>query len=60
MDHTPGQRQFSDIKACQNFYKGKYGYNDQQMSEFVDLSIHNFDIHAEQNTKYVFRTSAYK
>ena len=35
MDHTPGQRQFSDIPQYRRYYKGRYGLDDRQMDEFI-------------------------
>ena len=35
MDHTPGQRQFVSLDAYYTYYQGKYGLNDQEMSEFI-------------------------
>jgi alpha-D-ribose 1-methylphosphonate 5-triphosphate diphosphatase len=35
MDHTPGQRQFTDMKKFCQYYQGKYGFNDEQMRRLI-------------------------
>jgi len=35
MDHTPGQRQFTDIARYRHYYMGRYGLNERQMDEFI-------------------------
>jgi alpha-D-ribose 1-methylphosphonate 5-triphosphate diphosphatase len=35
MDHTPGQRQFTDIPQYRRYYQGRYGLDDRQMDEFI-------------------------
>jgi alpha-D-ribose 1-methylphosphonate 5-triphosphate diphosphatase len=35
MDHTPGQRQFTDIPQYRRYYMGRYGLSDRQMDEFI-------------------------
>jgi alpha-D-ribose 1-methylphosphonate 5-triphosphate diphosphatase len=35
MDHTPGQRQFTDIAKFYEYYQGRFGYNDAQMAEMI-------------------------
>jgi alpha-D-ribose 1-methylphosphonate 5-triphosphate diphosphatase len=30
MDHTPGQRQFTDVEVARPYYKGKRGWSDEQ------------------------------
>jgi alpha-D-ribose 1-methylphosphonate 5-triphosphate diphosphatase len=34
MDHTPGQRQFTDLENYRNFYKKKFGLSDPEMAAF--------------------------
>jgi alpha-D-ribose 1-methylphosphonate 5-triphosphate diphosphatase len=36
MDHTPGQRQFVSLDRYREFYQGKYGLSDAQMSALID------------------------
>lgn len=38
MDHTPGQRQWTDIDQARTFYTGKKGWSDAQFNEQVRLS----------------------
>jgi alpha-D-ribose 1-methylphosphonate 5-triphosphate diphosphatase len=35
MDHTPGQRQFTDIPQYRCYYMGRHGLSDRQMDEFI-------------------------
>ena len=35
MDHTPGQRQFTDIPQYRRYLKGRQHLNDQEMDEFL-------------------------
>jgi len=35
MDHTPGQRQFTDIPQYRRYYMGRYRLTDAQMDEFI-------------------------
>jgi alpha-D-ribose 1-methylphosphonate 5-triphosphate diphosphatase len=35
MDHTPGQRQFTDMPQYRRYYMGRYRLDDRQMDEFI-------------------------
>jgi alpha-D-ribose 1-methylphosphonate 5-triphosphate diphosphatase len=35
MDHTPGQRQFTDISRYKEYYQGKFGMTEEELSEFI-------------------------
>ena len=35
MDHTPGQRQFVNIGKFRDYYKGKAGFNDTEIENFI-------------------------
>ena len=35
MDHSPGQRQFADIKKYREYYQGKYRLSDQELENFI-------------------------
>ncbi|MEE8455794.1 MAG: alpha-D-ribose 1-methylphosphonate 5-triphosphate diphosphatase [Limibaculum sp.] len=35
MDHTPGQRQFTDMPKYRRLYMGRYQLDDRQMDEFI-------------------------
>ena len=37
MDHTPGQRQFSDISKFETYVRGKYNFGDQEFRDYVDF-----------------------
>jgi len=36
MDHTPGARQFTDLGKFAEYYKGKHGLNDAQLSQMIE------------------------
>lgn len=35
MDHTPGQRQFTRMDKYSEYFKGKYGFTDEQLAAFI-------------------------
>jgi alpha-D-ribose 1-methylphosphonate 5-triphosphate diphosphatase len=35
MDHTPGQRQFTDLNRYKEYYQGKYGMSDEELADFI-------------------------
>ena len=37
MDHTPGQRQFSDLSKFETYVRGKYSFGDQEFRDYVDF-----------------------
>ena len=37
MDHTPGQRQFADLRKFETYTRGKYNFGDQEYSDYVDF-----------------------
>ena len=37
MDHTPGQRQFADLRKFETYTRGKYSFGDQEYSDYVDF-----------------------
>jgi alpha-D-ribose 1-methylphosphonate 5-triphosphate diphosphatase len=39
MDHTPGQRQFTDIPQYRRYYRGRYGLDDRQMDDFIVFAM---------------------
>jgi alpha-D-ribose 1-methylphosphonate 5-triphosphate diphosphatase len=41
MDHTPGQRQFAKLDQYYIYYKGKFGFTDDEMAGFIELQIAN-------------------
>jgi alpha-D-ribose 1-methylphosphonate 5-triphosphate diphosphatase len=45
MDHTPGQRQFIDVEKYRHYYRGKYGFTDEEFERFVARQ-------AEAHTRY--------
>lgn len=39
MDHTPGQRQFTNLDSYRSFYKKKFGLSDTEMAEFEAATV---------------------
>ena len=37
MDHTPGQRQFSDLVKFERYMRGKYSFDDQEFRDHLDF-----------------------
>ncbi len=35
MDHTPGQRQFTDLDRYKEYYQGKFNMSDEEIAEFI-------------------------
>ena len=36
MDHTPGQRQFTDLDKFATYHKGRYGLNDDELAAYME------------------------
>lgn len=49
MDHTPGERQFVDVKKLKVYYQGKYGLND---IEFDKMVIERKELQAKYSKKH--------
>lgn len=49
MDHTPGQRQWTDIRHARIYYTGKKGWSDAQFDEEVRIAPERQQRHAEPN-----------
>jgi alpha-D-ribose 1-methylphosphonate 5-triphosphate diphosphatase len=35
MDHTPGQRQFTDIQRYKDYYSGRFGMSEDELADFI-------------------------
>ncbi len=53
MDHTPGQRQFTDEKHYRIYYQGKYSMNDAEMDSFIDARRKDQVIYGDKHRRYV-------
>ncbi|GAA0785484.1 alpha-D-ribose 1-methylphosphonate 5-triphosphate diphosphatase [Roseibium denhamense] len=53
MDHTPGQRQFVSLDSYISYYKGKRGFSDQQMADFIEHRRARADKNAPGNRKSI-------
>lgn len=57
MDHTPGQRQFTDISFYRDYYKRKHGMNEQQIEDFMKRRRREQAEHSAPNTRLVVERS---
>ncbi len=49
MDHTPGQRQWTDVEQARTYYTGKKGWSDAQFDEEVRIAPERQARHAAPN-----------
>jgi alpha-D-ribose 1-methylphosphonate 5-triphosphate diphosphatase len=49
MDHTPGQRQWTDVEHARTYYTGKKGWSDAQFERELTLAPERQALHAEPN-----------
>jgi alpha-D-ribose 1-methylphosphonate 5-triphosphate diphosphatase len=49
MDHTPGQRQFTDIRTYRAYYQGKYRMTEEEMQAFIDERVEDQRKHSARN-----------
>ena len=49
MDHTPGQRQFTDVSKWKQYYAGKRGASDDQLNEIIARRMNIYANYATQN-----------
>ena len=49
MDHTPGQRQFADMRQYENYYKNKYHLSDGALEAFIERCRADRDRHGDAN-----------
>lgn len=53
MDHTPGQRQFVNPEKYREYYKGKNGFNDDELDAYLDLARARGAQHSTENRRAV-------
>ena len=53
MDHTPGQRQFAKLDQYYLYYKGKFGFTDEEMTGFIELQIANQRSYSAANRRAI-------
>ena len=53
MDHTPGQRQFVNPEKYREYYKGKNGFNDDELDAYLDLACARGARHSAENRRAV-------
>ncbi|MEM6424990.1 MAG: phosphonate metabolism protein PhnM [Cyanobacteria bacterium P01_D01_bin.128] len=51
MDHTPGQRQFAQVEKYKEYYMGKHGVSEAQMTGYIQSRIENQQQHAADNRR---------
>jgi alpha-D-ribose 1-methylphosphonate 5-triphosphate diphosphatase len=52
MDHTPGQRQWTDVEHARTYYTGKKGWSDAQFERELTLAPERQERHAEPNRRW--------
>jgi alpha-D-ribose 1-methylphosphonate 5-triphosphate diphosphatase len=55
MDHTPGQRQFTDLDRYKEYYQGKFGMSDAELAEFIAQRTEDQKQHSARNRAAVVR-----
>jgi len=55
MDHTPGQRQFSDVSKWKNYYSGKKGASDAQLDAIIARRMVISGQHACENRRQIVK-----
>lgn len=55
MDHSPGQRQFRDIEIWKTYYRGKFGYSEQQLAKLAEELRERAASHGARNRKALAR-----
>ncbi|MGF1520287.1 MAG: alpha-D-ribose 1-methylphosphonate 5-triphosphate diphosphatase, partial [Nodosilinea sp.] len=51
MDHTPGQRQFSQVEKYKEYYQGKHGVASEEMEGFIQARLDAQQRHADENRR---------
>jgi alpha-D-ribose 1-methylphosphonate 5-triphosphate diphosphatase len=49
MDHTPGQRQFTDLNRYREYYQGKFGMTDEELASFITQREEDQRNHSARN-----------
>lgn len=52
MDHTPGQRQWTDIEHARVFYTGKKGWSDERFSAELARSVERQRLYTQPNRRW--------
>lgn len=52
MDHTPGQRQFTDLQTYRNYYMKKHGYTEGEMDQYIAERIEDQKRFSAKNRAY--------
>jgi alpha-D-ribose 1-methylphosphonate 5-triphosphate diphosphatase len=58
MDHTPGQRQFTDIDTYRAYFQGKTGISDAAFEKFVDQRRRAHHAHSQNNRRHIVELCA--
>ncbi|MGB0087255.1 MAG: alpha-D-ribose 1-methylphosphonate 5-triphosphate diphosphatase [Rhodomicrobiaceae bacterium] len=53
MDHTPGQRQFTDLSRYKEYYSGKFGMSEEELNAFVAQREEDQRHHSARNRAIV-------
>ena len=53
MDHTPGQRQFTDIDRYREYHKGRFGMSDEELDDFIAQRVEAHRKYSASNSEAV-------
>lgn len=60
MDHTPGQRQFTDIEKYKIYYGGKYGLSGEALERFMSVRKQYQELYSDANRRAIVAHSQSK
>jgi alpha-D-ribose 1-methylphosphonate 5-triphosphate diphosphatase len=49
MDHTPGQRQFTDLANYRAYYQGKFRMSEEELQTFIDERVADQRLYSDRN-----------
>jgi alpha-D-ribose 1-methylphosphonate 5-triphosphate diphosphatase len=49
MDHTPGQRQFTDLATYRSYYQSKFRMTEEELQAFIDERVADQQMYSEKN-----------
>jgi alpha-D-ribose 1-methylphosphonate 5-triphosphate diphosphatase len=60
MDHTPGQRQFSQLEKYKEYYRGKHGVTETEMTQFIQARYDAQQQYAETNRQALVKLTQHQ
>lgn len=53
MNHTPGQRQFTNVEQYSVYYRGKFGFSDAEMAELIAKRQADHRLYSDANRRHL-------